>query len=502
MTNEKNQIPQNWIRTSIEHVSEIIRGISFPKNARVQSPRDGYIACLRTKNVQDEVDWSSLWFIPKKLAKNQEKIVRKGDILISNSNSLKLVGKVAQVRKLEHPATLGAFISLIRVNEKINKSFIYYQLCSYEMQSNFKKIASTTTNISNISTSKIKKSPIYLAPFNEQNLIVFKIEELLTKLDAGVNSLQKVKAQWQQYRQAVLKYAFSGELTEEWRRTHKDMIIPASTLLERIKTERNNNSSRTKSEKLLPIDSSTLPIIPEKWTWVRTADICKGIVPGRDKPKDFKGDIPWITLPDVDELYISRSKKNLGLTKEDAEKVGMKVMPKGTVLMSCVGRFGIICIAGCPVVPNQQFHGFICSDNIRPEYVAFSLMAQIKQMKELSSATTIAYLNKTKCNSITLPLAPIAEQHRIVEEIEQRFSTADEIEKTALNCIKQSERLRESILKIAFEGKLVAQDFLDEPAEKLLERIKKEKKERNSQQKTTKRKKSKTKQRRLDGYVE
>ncbi len=73
------------------------------------------------------------------------------------------------------------------------------------------------------------------------------------------------------------------------------------------------------------------------------------------------------------------------------------------------------------------------------------------------------------------PLPPLPEQHRIVEEIERRFSVADEVEKAIDNSLKQAERLRQSILKKAFEGKLVPQDPNDEPAEKLLERIKMEK---------------------------
>ncbi|MDZ8235605.1 MAG: restriction endonuclease subunit S [Nostoc sp. ChiQUE01a] len=91
--------------------------------------------------------------------------------------------------------------------------------------------------------------------------------------------------------------------------------------------------------------SDELIELPESWKWVKTGDICEGIVPGRTKPKSFNGTIPWITLPDITSLYISQSNNNLAVTREDAEKVGMKIMPKGTVLMSCVGQFGVICIA-------------------------------------------------------------------------------------------------------------------------------------------------------------
>lgn len=84
-------------------------------------------------------------------------------------------------------------------------------------------------------------------------------------------------------------------------------------------------------------------------------------------------------------------------------------------------------------------------------------------------------VNGNTLSKIILPLPPLFEQHKIVEEIERRFSVADEVEKVVEQSFKQAERLRQSILKRAFEGKLVPQDPSDEPAEKLLERIKAEK---------------------------
>jgi len=289
---------------------------------------------------------------------------------------------------------------------------------------------------------------IRLPPLPEQHRIAAKIEELLTKLDAGVEGLKKVKAQLKVYRQAVLKHAFEGKLTEEWREANREDLEPVSVLLERIRKRRNQSSQR--AERLIPVDRTKLSSLPDLWNWVRTGDVCVGIVPGRTRPQEFKGDIPWITLPDVRGLYVSTSQEQLAVTKEGAEKVGMKVMQQGTVLMSCVGRFGIVCIAKNAVVPNQQFHGFVCDKDVLPEYLAYSLMIQTEQMERLSTATTIAYLNRTKCNSITIPLSPTLEQRRIVEEIERCFSVADAIEKGVEQSLKQAERLRQSILKRAF----------------------------------------------------
>jgi type I restriction enzyme S subunit len=203
-------------------------------------------------------------------------------------------------------------------------------------------------------------------------------------------------------------------------------------------------------------DRDNLPELPTGWVWAKTGDICEGIVPGRTKPKNFNGTIPWITLPDVTGLYISKSQNNLAVTREDAEEVGMRVMPKGTVLMSCVGQFGIICIAEDELVPNQQFHGFLCLDKIFSEYIAYSLMTQVDQMEQLSSATTIAYINKTKCNSIQIPLAPLNEQRRIVAKIEALKARSQRVKEELEAIAPLLDQFRQSVLAAAFRGDLTA----------------------------------------------
>jgi type I restriction enzyme S subunit len=99
----------------------------------------------------------------------------------------------------------------------------------------------------------------------------------------------------------------------------------------------------------------------------------------------------------------------------------------------------------------------------------------LNQVSELCKGSTRNFLNQKILSSIIFPLPPLLEQHRIVAEIERRLSVADEIEKTTDQSLKQAARLRQSILKKAFEGKLVPQDLNGEPASVLLGQIKKEK---------------------------
>ena len=95
MVNRK--IPNGWALAPIVATAEIVRGVSFPKDVRKLEPQPGHVACLRTANVQREVEWDDLWFIPEGYIKVESRYVQPLDVLISVSNSLELVGKVAQV---------------------------------------------------------------------------------------------------------------------------------------------------------------------------------------------------------------------------------------------------------------------------------------------------------------------------------------------------------------------------------------------------------------------
>src|SRR5437763_16652838 len=120
-------IPCNWIEAALGDVTEVIRGLAFPSSDKRYEVAPDLIACLRTANVQETVDWKDLWFIPRKHLKNERQVVRSGDILISTANSYELVGKVALVKELREETTLGAFISLIRSDGAINSSYVFYQ---------------------------------------------------------------------------------------------------------------------------------------------------------------------------------------------------------------------------------------------------------------------------------------------------------------------------------------------------------------------------------------
>ena len=101
------------------------------------------------------------------------------------------------------------------------------------------------------------------------------------------------------------------------------------------------------------------------WTLNKVGDICDCIVPGRNKPTEFDGDIPWITTPDIEQnRVILFSKKKLHITEEEAKKIGSKIVPKNSIIISCVGELGLVGFTGKDLIINQQLHAFIPKENI------------------------------------------------------------------------------------------------------------------------------------------
>lgn len=186
-------------------LASIVRGISFPKEDKRSEPLPGHVACLRTTNVQRSVEWDDLWFVPEGHVKREEQFVRTGDILISTANSYELVGKVAPVHGLPHKATLGAFISLIRPNDSIDPKFLYHQLAWGKTQQRIRETASTTTNISNVSTKKLLALELFVPDLGEQRRIVAEIDKQFSRLDEAVANLQRVKANLKRYERSTIQ---------------------------------------------------------------------------------------------------------------------------------------------------------------------------------------------------------------------------------------------------------------------------------------------------------
>ena len=141
MEPEASALPHGWVKVTLGNLSKIERGITFPGSVKSKEPAKNYIACLRTANVQEMVDWNDLIYVPLSYVKNECKLLQENDILISMANSRELVGKVSLVNKLLLASTFGGFISVIRVFEPIDPGFIFWFLRSKPTQDILRRTA-------------------------------------------------------------------------------------------------------------------------------------------------------------------------------------------------------------------------------------------------------------------------------------------------------------------------------------------------------------------------
>ncbi len=321
----------------------------------------------------------------------------------------------------------------------------------------------TGTTRHKLNQAPMRKIPIPLPPLTEQHRIVAKIEELFTKLDAGVEALKKIKTELKRYRQSVLKSAFEGKLTEEWREKNKDKLELASVLLEKIKEERKKKLDK-KYKELLLVNTAILPKLPVSWLWFRLEYLFDWLNGKGLTKKSMKfGDYLVYGGNGITGMH------NEWLSDKEAIVIGRVGAHCGNVNLAKPKSW----------ITDNAIYSSWYSEYIYLKFYAYFL-ADMK-LNRLSGGSGQPYVSQIILNSLTVTLLPISEQYKIVEEIERRFSVADAIEKTVEQSLKQAERLRQSILKIAFEGKLVKQDPTDEPAEKLLARTKAKKEKQISE---------------------
>jgi len=216
-----SKLPKSWIFTRLGEVCNVMRGITFPASAKEDKSTSSNVCCLRTTNIQREVDWDDVYFVSKEFVKNDGQFVKVGDILMSMANSYELVGKVAVVRNVPYLSTFGAFLSVIRPQHFINAEYLFHVLRTNQVQSELRKGSSQTVNIANISLKTLSEIDIPITPFTEQIRIADKLDALLARVDACKVHLERVPGILKRFRQAVLAAATSGRLTDEWRKEYE-----------------------------------------------------------------------------------------------------------------------------------------------------------------------------------------------------------------------------------------------------------------------------------------
>jgi type I restriction enzyme, S subunit len=423
------KMPEGWSLPELEEVLDIQGGSQPPKSTFIYQPKEGYIQLLQ---IRDFGKKPVPTFVP---VKKVSKFCKNEDVLIARYGAS--LGRI--VTGLE-----GAYnVALAKVIDKygiFNNRYLFYLLQTQIFQMPLAMLSRSAQN--GFAKHEISHIRLPIPPLPEQHRIVAKIDELFSSLDKGIESLKTAQAQLKTYRQAVLKWAFEGKLTNE----------------------------NVKEGEL-----------PEGWKWVKVEEVSEKIQIGPFGSQLHKEDYIENGIPLINPMHIQVGKivpdPSYSVLREKKDSLPNYILKIGDVILGRRGEMG-----RCGLV-QQRENGWLCGTGslfIRPlkkkidsKFLHMLLGSPpIKKYLERNAAgTTMSNLNSTIIKQIPALIPPLAEQHSIVTEIETRLSVCDKLEENIAQSLLQAEALRQSILKKAFEGKLVPQDPNDEPASVLLEQI-------------------------------
>ena len=514
-------VPNSWRWTRLSALGDIVAG--------------GTPSTKEPTYWADEINWIS----PADLTGYSAKTIERGTKSISRVGLANSSAKVMPAGSVhfstrapigyvvissEPLATNQGFKSLVPAPGIFNEYVYYYLMASREYA---RKCASGTTFLE-LSGRAFGDLPISLAPTATQHKIVTKIEELFSALDKGVESLKTARTQLKVYRQALLKHAFEGKLTAQWREENKDKLEKPEQLLARIKQEREaryeqqlqewkaavktwdaegrpgKKPSKPKklaqSPPLAAEDVLSLPKLPEDWSWFSLSAIAGNIQIGPFGSLLHKADYLVGGTPLVNPSHIRSQRiepdRTLAVSTDKLHQLGKYVMHENDIVIGRRGEMG-----RCAVVTAEEA-GWLCGtgslfvrllSSMNPHFYSWVIGSQrVKDFLAASSiGTTMQNLNEDILHRVPVPVCSRHEQDEVFREIERQYSTLDHIEAAIDSEITKSAILRQSILKKAFSGQLVAQDPHDEPASILLDRIRaeREKAAKNNHSKKTKKRK-------------
>jgi type I restriction enzyme, S subunit len=360
----------------------------------------------------------------------------KGDLLVTKSGT---IGRMAIVPS-RPPFSLFVSVALI----KIKKQFVDANFLKLYMEYFFTSISIDQDIkgglLKNFHLEDIRATEIPAISITEQHRIVAKIEELFSSLDKGIENLKTAQQQLKVYRQSVLKWAFEGRLT------NKD------------------------------VEDGELP---EGWGWKDIKAISSTLGDGLHGTPMYSenGDFFFINGNNLSEGKIIMKENTKRVPYEEYRKY-KKPLNDRTILVSINGTLGNTAFYNNEkVILGKSACYLNLLETINKHYVRYCITSHrfINYANGNATGSTIKNVGLKAMRAFEIPMPPtLEEQQAIVSEIESRLSVCDKIEETIIHNLNQAESLRQSILKKAFEGKLVPQDPNDEPAGVLLERIRRE----------------------------
>lgn len=516
----KYNLPQGW---SITTIKDLVGGKeSFLKDgdwieSKDQNP-SGEVRLIQLADIGDGEfkDKSNRYMTLTRAKELNCTFLEKGDILVARMPEPLGRACIFPIEGKEKFVTV-VDVAIIRTGiGGVDNRLLMTFLNTPQFREKIKALQSGSTR-KRISRNNLGSIEFPLPPVREQNRIASKVDSLFSELDNAVHHLKLCQKQLGIYRQALLKQAFEGKLTQEWRKENN----PESSekLLKSIKEKRQaryeqelndwktvvkkwevdgsigKRPSKPKKlkfvDKVIESEVSLLPPVPKEWNYTKLGNVGK-LDRGKSKhrprndPRLFGGPYPFIQTAEVRNSKIKIREYEKTYSEFGLEQ--SKLWKKGTLCITIAANIAETAFLGFDACFPDSVVGFIPEDGFSDKFAFYFFEFSKSKIAEFAPATAQKNINLNILNNLNIPFCNLKEQIEIVNYIDSVFSVIENVEVAIETCLLKSESLRQSTLKKSFEGKLVDQDPKDEASSELLKRIKIDKEKCFDEQKLQKRK--------------
>ena len=427
------KIPESWEWCKLGTVTTVLGGKRIPAGRKLSQENTGHIY-IRVSDMKDEtVSTDNLLYVPEDIYPSISRyIINKEDVYITVAGTIGKIGKIP-------PELDGANLTenadrLVFNNISQNWLIRFLQSPFIQLQ-----ITDVTTKVGQpkLAILRIQNLLIPLPPLAEQKRIVAKIEELLPKVEEygkAQESLDKLNKELpERLKKSVLQEAITGRLVPQ-----NPNDEPASVLLDKIRAEKKRLVKEGKLKKKdleeTPVEADEIPFnIPDTWEWIRFGDLVStstGKTPARGEAEYWcNNDFPWVSISDMKQGEVVNNTKEFISKKAANDCFHNEISKEGTLIMSFKLTVGRTSILGMDAYHNEaiiSIKTYADKDNNTRDYLAYILpiIANSGDSKDAIKGKT---LNSTSIYNLFIPLPPLAEQHRIVEKIEQLMKEIDKL---------------------------------------------------------------------------
>ncbi|MCB9811285.1 restriction endonuclease subunit S [Candidatus Nomurabacteria bacterium] len=418
-------MPEHWVVSKFSYVINAIGDIDHYMPNSVDSGVP-YIMTGDLKDLVSDIDFKSCKQVSfgayKKLSMKIK--TAKGDIILARYAT---IGTIAYV---DIDADFLVSYSCVTIKPNPNKTsgrYLFYYLKSLAFLQAIQMYINSNTQ-GNVGTDNLRAVKIILPPMFEQTTIAAFLDHETAKLDNLINQQKKLIELLKEKRQAVISHAVTKGL--------------------------NPNAPMKDS------GVEWLGKVPEGWGVLTAKRISKIFVPQRNKPQlnTTADGISWVTMEDMKTSEIITT--NLWVTEEEAKIAGSKILPKGAVISSCVGNFGVASINMIDVIINQQLQAFIPSHNINPIFLLHCIRCAKSYFEKIGTAATLIYVNQQGFENMPLAVPPQNEQELIVAFLDQETTKIDTLITKAESAIQLLQERRTALISAAVTGKIDVRGFV------------------------------------------